>query len=98
MATPPTLLDAEDYRADDSTRDRNQDRHTDHHVNECWRCGRGLTVKAETNAWWVHMSAHNELVPTSGEPLSNDDDSLGHFPLGPECAKHISTTHRQQLP
>lgn len=95
--TPNTdLLDIDTVQVFGEERDQNQARKTPGHVDECWRCGRGLTERAVSRAWFVQMTYMGQLVPESLGFLG-DEASQGYFPVGSECAKAIPKLYRSKL-
>lgn len=64
-------------------------------VDQCFLCGRGLTEKGVSNAWWIHLRTDDSLFPA--DPVWYDDpQSQGAFPVGSECAKSIPRAYRMK--
>ena len=89
-------LSIDNIQADPETRDLNEARFSsERHYDVCFTCGRGLTEKAVTKGWMVHLATDGTLWASSVEDCPEDLDQ-GWFPVGSECAKRIPLAYRQR--
>lgn len=93
----PEILILKDYQASEEAREQNRKSSFNRHgVDSCKLCEKGLSDKASENAWHVHMTVDQTLVPVAwGDDLDGRVDQ-GWFPVGSECAKRIPLTHRKK--
>jgi len=76
---------------------RNYDRMTTDHVEPCCLCGKGLTAKSLSEAWWIHLVDGGDSLAPVSEPDSDDPGELGWHPIGPDCARSIPLAYRQRI-
>lgn len=82
-------IDVEQYRANELRQSYPK------HVDQCIRCGRGLTQGALDGAWWVNLCTSGVFVPKNVVLPPHEDQ--GWFPLGPGCAAHVPAAYRTRF-
>lgn len=97
ITTQVSKLKVSDYQADDETLEANGRRMIEAersgYREPCVLCGRPLSEKAIDSAWWVELGDGGSTILPNGHHLS-DDETMGCFPMGSECAKRIPKTHK----
>ena len=73
-----------DYRVANATFDRNSKAKSNvENRQDCHICGKG--VNSRTCTTWVELDTDATLIAVGVE----DEESMGCYPVGPECAKKV---------
>ena len=72
--------------ADGEQRERNASRAEQNDREPCMVCGRGV---ADPLRHQIHMTGGGHLLPIDRDDLYEHPDSMGCYPVGPECAKKL---------
>ena len=97
-----TTFNADKLRASPRSIDRNREREIPQEwplndVGECALCARPLLLSSDT-VWIECIEGGFTLVPLGTSVDMQDSGYMGHFPVGPTCARKIPKRYHKRLP